>query len=141
MTNPPSITENTDEGMTEAEFEKFYTAAQVQGQRDMETLLQKGLYSEKLPKPLRSQKAADAFQNAFELIGGVPRLALWADKNPSAFFALYSKLIPSTVQAQVQANITVHAPWMSPNRLAYMDGQQQEVIDVTPTPPTDSSKD
>jgi len=101
----------------------------VDEQRAMETLLQKGLYGDKLPKALRSQKAANAFQHAFELIGGVPRLALWADKNPSAFFALYSKLIPSTVQAQVSASIKIDAPWMNPNRLAYMD---QTTIDVTP---------
>jgi hypothetical protein len=131
MSNP--LTPINEETLTEAEYEKFYVAAQVQEQRDMETLLQKGLYSDKLPKPLRSQKAANAFQNAFELIGGVPRLALWADKNPSAFFALYSKLIPATVQAQVQANITIDAPWMRPDRLAYMDKPNDPlVVDVTP---------
>jgi len=118
-----------DETLTDAEYEKFYVASQVDEQRAMETLLQKGLYGDKLPKALRSQKAANAFQHAFELIGGVPRLALWADKNPSAFFALYSKLIPSTVQAQVSASIKIDAPWMNPNRLAYMD---QTTIDVTP---------
>ena len=75
-------------------------------------------------------KAADAFQSAFDLIGGVPRLALWADKNPSAFFALYSKLIPSTVQAQVNATIRVEAPWMNPNRLSYANPTQ--IIDVVP---------
>lgn len=123
-----------DESLTEAEYEKFYTAAQVQEQQAMETLLSKGLYGEKLPKVLRSQKAANAFQHAFELIGGVPRLALWADKNPSAFFALYSKLIPSTVQAQVQSTITINAPWMDPNRLKYMDNTQ-DVLDVTPSQP------
>jgi hypothetical protein len=129
MSVPTTTTHDTplDESLTEAEYERFYTAAQVQEQAAMETLLQKGLYGEKLPKPLRGQKAANAFQHAFELIGGVPRLALWADKNPSAFFALYSKLIPSTVQAQVNSTITINAPWMDPNRLKYMDA-----IDVTP---------
>jgi len=36
-----------------------------------------------------------AFQSAFELIGGVPRLALWANENESDFYKLYSRLLPS----------------------------------------------
>tara|TARA_R110000868_G_scaffold15596_4_gene70934 strand:- start:2876 stop:3265 length:390 start_codon:yes stop_codon:yes gene_type:complete len=36
-----------------------------------------------------------AFDNAFHLIGGTPRLALWADENPKEFFKLYAKLLPS----------------------------------------------
>ena len=39
---------------------------------------------------------ANAFQNAFVMIGGVSRLALWANKNPDKFYPLYSKLMPST---------------------------------------------
>ncbi len=41
------------------------------------------------------KQVVTAFSNAFELIGGVPRLALWADENPSDFFKLYSRLLPS----------------------------------------------
>jgi len=36
-----------------------------------------------------------AFQSAFELIGGVPRLAMWANQNETEFFKLYSRLLPS----------------------------------------------
>ena len=36
-----------------------------------------------------------AFTNAFELIGGTPRLALWAHQNEGDFFKLYSRLLPS----------------------------------------------
>tara|TARA_R100001163_G_C5039870_1_gene178250 strand:- start:102 stop:494 length:393 start_codon:yes stop_codon:yes gene_type:complete len=42
----------------------------------------------------RSQ-VVQAFDNAFQLIGGTPRLALWADENPKEFFKLYAKLLPS----------------------------------------------
>lgn len=38
----------------------------------------------------------NAFQEAFRLIGGVPRMALWANANPDKFYPLYSKLLPST---------------------------------------------
>jgi hypothetical protein len=105
-------------------YQQFYTAAMAKGStgsEDLDLLLRKGLYGAKLPKELKGQKAADAFQQAFDLIGGIPRLALWADKNPTAFFSLYSKLIPATVQAKVDATIRIDAPWMNPNRLSYKD--------------------
>lgn len=37
-----------------------------------------------------------AFNNAFQMMGGVPRLALWANQNPDKFYPLYAKLMPST---------------------------------------------
>lgn len=40
----------------------------------------------------------EQFQSTFEMIGGIPRLALWADENPKEFFALYAKLLPATVK-------------------------------------------
>lgn len=38
----------------------------------------------------------NAFQNAFQMMGGVPRLALWANANPDKFYPLYARLMPST---------------------------------------------
>lgn len=38
----------------------------------------------------------NAFHNAFVMIGGVSRLALWANKNPDKFYPLYARLMPST---------------------------------------------
>jgi hypothetical protein len=46
-------------------------------------------------KEFKRQQVIDAFQHSFELIGGVPRLAAWAHHNPTEFFKLYSKLLPS----------------------------------------------
>lgn len=37
-----------------------------------------------------------AFQAAFEIIGGTSRLSLWANANPDKFYPLYAKLMPST---------------------------------------------
>lgn len=37
-----------------------------------------------------------AFNNAFQMMGGVPRLALWANQNPDKFYPLYARLMPST---------------------------------------------
>lgn len=115
----------------------FYVAAQAMsttGSQELDTLLQKGLYGSRTPKELKSKKAADAFQQAFDLIGGIPRLALWADKNPTQFFSLYSKLIPSSVKTELSGTIKIDAPWMNPNRLNYKD--DASVIDVTPNEKT-----
>lgn len=37
-----------------------------------------------------------AFNNAFQMMGGVSRLALWANQNPDKFYPLYARLMPST---------------------------------------------
>jgi hypothetical protein len=42
------------------------------------------------------QDVVNAFQRAFTMIGGVQRLALWANQNPDKFYPLYAKLMPST---------------------------------------------
>ena len=42
------------------------------------------------------KEVVQSFQSAFELIGGVPRLALWANENPNEFYKLYGKLLPSS---------------------------------------------
>jgi hypothetical protein len=42
------------------------------------------------------QDVVNAFQRAFETIGGTTRLALWANANPDRFYPLYAKLLPST---------------------------------------------
>lgn len=131
----PEVASNAVED--DALQQQFYSAVMAQGSSGSESLdllLRKGLYGTKTPQQLKSQKAADAFQSAFDLIGGIPRLALWADKNPTAFFSLYSKLIPSSILAKVDATIKIEAPWMNPNRLGYQTAPQ-EVVDVTPSNP------
>ncbi len=124
----------TDDEVNDELEQQFYTAAMADststGNTALDTLLHKGLYGKQMPHILRKKRAAEAFQQAFDLVGGIPRLALWADKNPSAFFALYSKLIPATVTAEVNATIKIEAPWMNPNRLSYKD--KTDVTDVTP---------
>jgi len=44
---------------------------------------------------LSRKEVIHAFTDAFELIGGVPRLALWGHDNPTEFFKLYARLLPS----------------------------------------------
>ncbi len=46
-------------------------------------------------KEFKRQQVIDAFQESFELIGGVSMLAAWAYQNQTEFYRLYAKLLPS----------------------------------------------
>lgn len=63
-----------------------------------------------LPNKMRDgfsrQDVVEAFQHAFEIIGGTSRLALWANANPERFYPLYTKLLPATT-LQLGAGATV----------------------------------
>lgn len=68
-----------------------------------------------------------AMAEAFEVIGGVPRLALWADQNPTEFYKLMGKTIPQAslldIQGKMQMQILPALP---------MSALDDEPIDVTP---------
>ena len=54
----------------------------------------------------------NAFQHAFDMIGGTTRLTLWANQNPDKFYPLYAKLMPSTainIQADGNQLVIEHA--------------------------------
>jgi hypothetical protein len=54
----------------------------------------------RLERPQRSaRRANNAVEDVFDLIGGVPRFAIWADNNPGEF---YTKILPRTLQSQQQ---------------------------------------
>jgi hypothetical protein len=73
------------------------------------------------------QKVMDAFHDAFDLIGGVPRLAYWAHQNPTEFFKLYAKMLPAGASIDVTASgEIVFKHVLPPSKL---DG---DVIDVSP---------
>lgn len=48
-----------------------------------------------------------AFQSAFELIGGVPRLALWGHENQTEFYKLYARLLPSQASSALGESNTL----------------------------------
>jgi hypothetical protein len=60
----------------------------------------------RIPRKANRRKAqvVDALNDAFELIGGAPRLALWADTNPTEFYRIWSKLAPKDICATVESN-------------------------------------
>lgn len=48
-----------------------------------------------IPKDFNRRSVANAFHDAFECIGGVPRLAVWANHNETEFYKLYARLLPN----------------------------------------------
>lgn len=73
------------------------------------------------------QDVVNAFQDAFDIMGGTTRLALWANQNPDKFYPLYAKLLPSTavVLGQGVQQRIIHAI----PRTA-LDHHPGEVVDV-----------
>lgn len=57
----------------------------------------------KLSREFDRKRVAEAFENAFELIGGVSRLAIWADANPTEFFKLYGRMLPTGTSVDLNA--------------------------------------
>jgi hypothetical protein len=76
--------------------------------------------------PEKRTKVGEAFQEVFELVGGVPRLALYADENYGDFLRHYSKMIPRDVDMKHSGTINI-VPALPPSPL-----DETEVIDVTP---------
>lgn len=81
----------------------------------------------RLDKIRRSpQRSNNAVYDAFDLIGGVPRLAVWADQNPGEFF---TKLLPRTMQSHQQTEHSGEIRIVSAIPRTALDG---ECVDVTP---------
>ena len=56
-------------------------------------IIPKGFNCERIN--ITPEEVVGRFHLAFELIGGVERFALWADANPTDFYKIYGKLLPS----------------------------------------------
>lgn len=85
----------------------------------------------RLPAYTKTRNVRLQFQHAFELIGGIPRLAHWAHTNPDKFFSLYSKLIPAQVTGLDGGAIKVELSWL--NTRDTSGKSPGRVIDVEPT--------
>jgi hypothetical protein len=118
--------------------ENMLRSLDLQMSPELTRLLERGLIGEGLPPVLRDSKAAKAFQQAFDMIGGVPRLSLWADQNLTKFYTLYSKLMPSTAEIHNKTELKISISWASADRLSYARG---DVQDVVPNPEGDPHSD
>jgi hypothetical protein len=67
----------------------------------------------RVPDLLRARNVRSQFLHAFELIGGIPRLAMWAHQNPERFFPLYAKLIPAQVTGEDGGAIRIELGWVN----------------------------
>lgn len=80
-----------------------FTRDGVDGEQEVDTMMAQTFraMSEratlKVPRTseFKREEVINAFRHSFELIGGVPRLAAWAHHNPTEFYKLYGKLLPS----------------------------------------------
>lgn len=52
--------------------------------------------------------AKEAFQKAFDLIGGTDALAEWANANKTDFYKIYGRLIPNDVNANLSGVVAVN---------------------------------
>lgn len=50
-----------------------------------------------------SKTMKEAFKEAFEQLGGVPKLVEWAEKNPDKFYTLVARLLPVDITSNEQA--------------------------------------
>lgn len=57
----------------------------------------------KVPRRVNRAKLEEAFLTSFELIGGVSRLTLWADRNPRDFYRLIGRLFPQAITPETGA--------------------------------------
>jgi hypothetical protein len=106
--------------------------AQASISQDMQDLLDRGLHHAFLPDTLKP-KSAEAFQLAFEGIGGVARLIQWADRNPTQFFRMFARMIGPTIAPVLPAPEAAVAQawpeWLTSRRLAYQE-QAQVAADI-----------
>ena len=86
----------------------------------------------KLPSYVHTRNVREQFQFAFELIGGIPRLAHWAHQNPDKFFSLYSKLIPAQVTGADGGAIKIELSWLNTRDTSGRPPSPSQVIDVIP---------
>lgn len=114
--------------MKEISFEEALDIALTQRQIDMAA-------NRKRKRPSRKEVEA-AFVETFELVGGIPRLAMWANhpENYGDFLKLYSKMIPKEVAEENNQSFTYvsNVPSSALNRPAQIEH------DVTPVDDVDS---
>jgi hypothetical protein len=73
------------------------------------------------------RRAANAVSDAFDLIGGVPRLAVWADENPTDFYTkIWNRSIQTNQQVEHSGELVIRtAIPRSP-----LDGEWEEAQEV-----------
>jgi hypothetical protein len=101
-------------------------------------LVEDGLHHVHLP-PHMHGAAAQSLQAAFEGMGGLPRLLLWADQHPSSFYKLFARMVIPTISPVLPQPTQIKEEWpswLTARRLAY-----QESGFTTPNPDDNDAMD
>lgn len=69
-----------------------------------------------------------AMAEAFEIVGGVPRLALWADKNLGEFYKLLGKQVPGLVQNAINVRANGNVTIISAIPASPLDNFEDKVV-------------
>lgn len=109
MTAPQANVASQVDDLTESSREE--TISPCIGQ--VEEVLANLAVAPQLPSFLRTRNVREQFLHAFELIGGIPRLAHWAHTNPDKFYSLYSKLIPAQVTGPNGGALKIELSWIN----------------------------
>lgn len=88
----------------------------------LSTTPHKQLYIPRNTKVTRAE-IVSAFHRAFEMIGGVPRFALWADANPTEFYKLYSRMLPATTTKDMDGEVEIVVKHVLPPSPLDVDGR------------------
>jgi len=74
----------------------------------------------------KAGRANIAVDDAFDLIGGTPRLALWAHNNPGEFFTkIYARTLQTAQQTEHSGEITIR----SAIPVSPLDGEYTDISD------------
>jgi hypothetical protein len=69
-----------------------------------------------------------ALAEAFEIVGGVPRLALWADKNYGEFAKILGKQVPGLVQNSFAIKANGPVTIVSAIPASFLDDEDEKVV-------------
>ena len=87
------VYQDPEEYSEEARIGKELTQVATQGD---------GVSRIRVPREISRTHMRDIFNDVFELVGGVPRMAHWADRNYGEFMKLYARLLPSAMATQME---------------------------------------
>lgn len=77
----------------------------------------------------------EAILECFDLIGGIPSFAKWAERNPSEFYPIFARLAPREVAGNIQVNHSSDASQVISQALeALSAARTQRTIDQSPPP-------
>ena len=81
--------------ITKEEYERQLRMGQEERVGELQNLAPFYELINKDPKEFTRKDVVNAFQKAFELVGGPIALAVWAMENRTDFYKLYARLLPS----------------------------------------------